>query len=161
VRILGIDCGTVHTGYGVIDTDGRRHRLVEAGVIEPGQRGALAERLVVVGDRLKEVIAEFRPDEAAVEDVFTRINARSALALTHARGVALYVCAAAGAPVASSAPARIKATLTGNGRATKEQIQWILPSLLDMQGAISNPDAADAVAVAICHATLRSVRTQA
>jgi crossover junction endodeoxyribonuclease RuvC len=155
VRILGIDCGTITTGYGVVESDGVRHRLVEAGVIKAGQRGALPERLLVIGRRLREVVAEFGPEEAAVEDVFTRINVRSALALTHARGVVLYILAEAGVPVTSYAPARVKAAVTGSGRAAKEQIQWLLPSLLGLAGTIDSPDAADAVAVALCHATLR------
>ncbi len=158
MRILGIDCGSRHTGYGVIDCGPARHRLVEAGVIEARAADPFALRLKVIGQRLREVIAEFQPDEAAVEDTFTHINARSALKLTHVRGVALFVLAEAGVDVAEYAPARVKLTVAGNGNADKTQVEWMTRSLLGLSEPITSMDASDAVAVALCHAALRRVK---
>lgn len=155
MRILGIDCGSRVTGYGVIDTDGSRHRLVQAGVIKTDSTRPMCDRLFTIGARIREIVAEFHPDEAAVEDTFQSVNARSALKLTQARGAALFVLAEAGLAVGEYAPAEIKISVVGNGRAEKEQVQWMVRSLLGLQTAIESLDASDAVAVAICHATRR------
>lgn len=157
MRILGIDCGSRVTGYGLIDTDGTRHKLVEAGVIETSASDPLAGKLLEIGSRLREVVAEFRPDEAAVEDTFTALNARSALKLTHVRGVALFICAEAGLAVGEYSPAQVKLALAGNGRAEKQQVEWMTRALLGLTEPIASLDASDAVAVAICHATQRPV----
>ncbi len=157
MRILGIDCGSHVTGYGVIDTDGTRHRFVAAGVIETRASDTFAARLLTIGRELEAVIAEFHPDEAAVEDTFHSVNARSALKLTHARGVALYVVAKNGLEAGEYPPATVKAALVGNGRAEKEQVQWMVRVLLSLSEPITPFDASDALAVAICHATRRPV----
>jgi crossover junction endodeoxyribonuclease RuvC len=157
VRILGIDCGSRATGYGLIDSDGTRHRLVEAGVIETKAGDPFAERLRQIGARLREVIGEFQPEEAAVEDTFVAANARSALKLTHVRGVAMFVCAEAGLEVAEYPPAQVKLALVGNGRAEKQQVEWMTRVLLGLAEPITSLDASDAVAVAICHAARRPV----
>lgn len=157
MRVLGIDCGSQVTGYGVIDTDGTRHRLVEAGVIKTNPDEPLAQRLLVIGDRLREVIAEFAPEEAAVEDTFHRINARSALRLTHVRGVALYVAAQAGLHCGEYSPASVKQAVAGNGRAEKEQVEWMVRVLLGLAAPVRPMDASDALAVAICHAARTAV----
>ena len=153
MRILGIDCGSQNTGYGVIDTDGTRHRLVEAGLIHTDPKQSFPERLRVIGARLREVIAQFQPDSAAVEDTFIAANVRSALKLTHVRGVALFLLAEAGIPVGEYPPAQVKLALVGNGRADKQQVQWMTGVLLGLSEPIQSLDASDAVAVAICHAT--------
>lgn len=145
------------TGYGLIDTDGTRHKLVEAGVIETRAAEEFAQRLYQIGARLRDVVGEFRPDEAAVEDTFTAVNARSALKLTHVRGVAMFVCAEAGLPVGEYSPAQVKQALAGNGRAEKQQVEWMVRALTGRTEPIAPLDASDAVAVAICHATLRPV----
>lgn len=155
VRILGIDCGSQTTGYGVIDSDGTAHRLVCAGAIKTHAGDPLAVRLLDIGRRLREVVEKFKPDEAAVEDTFHAANARSALKLTHVRGVALYVMAEAGLKVGEYAPAQVKATVVGHGRAEKEQVAWMLKALLRLEGEFETPDASDAVAVAVCHAVHR------
>ncbi|HNY39686.1 MAG TPA: crossover junction endodeoxyribonuclease RuvC [Bryobacteraceae bacterium] len=155
MRILGIDCGSQITGYGVIDSDGTAHTLVSAGAIKTHAGDPLALRLLAIGRRLREVVDEFKPDEAAVEDTFHAANARSALKLTHVRGVALYVMAEAGLRVGEYAPAKIKATVVGHGRADKEQVAWMLKALLRLEGDFVTPDASDAVAVAVCHAVHR------
>lgn len=157
MRILGIDCGSRVTGYGLIDTDGTRHKLVEAGVIETGASDSFPNKLLQVGTRLREVLAEYRPDEAAVEDTFAAVNARSALKLTHVRGVALFVCAEAGLAVGEYSPAQVKLALAGNGRAEKQQVEWMTRALLGLSEPIASLDASDATAVAICHATQRPV----
>jgi len=157
VRILGIDCGSQITGYGVIDSDGTVHRLLCAGAIRTHTGDPLAVRLLDIGRRLRQVVEEFKPDEAAVEDTFHALNARSALKLTHVRGVALYVMAEAGLTVGEYAPAQVKATVVGHGRADKEQVAWMLRALLRLDGEFETPDASDAVAVAVCHAVHRPV----
>ena len=155
MRILGIDCGSQITGYGVVDTDGTAHSLVAAGIIRTHAGDPLPVRLLDIGRRLREVVSEYKPDEAAVEDTFHAANARSALKLTHVRGVALFVMAEAGLPVGEYAPAKVKATVVGHGRADKEQVAWMLRALLRHQGDFPTPDASDAVAVAVCHAVHR------
>jgi len=156
VRILGIDCGSQATGYGVIDTDGTRHTMVACGVIRTKASEELSLRLKTIGEGLRRIIADYAPEEAAVEDTFTGENVRSALKLTHVRGVALFVCAEAGIPVAAYPPAQVKLALVGNGRADKQQVAWMTRVLLKLDESPRSPDASDALAVAICHAARRS-----
>jgi crossover junction endodeoxyribonuclease RuvC len=160
VRILGIDCGSQTTGYGVIDSDGTRHTLVEAGVIETDPKQTLAERLLTIGAGLREVIARLAPEQAAVEDTFTALNARSALKLTHVRGATLFVLAEAGLAVGEYPPAQVKLTVAGSGRAEKEQVEWMVRMLLKLAEPIRRLDASDALAVAICHAARGRVDTR-
>ena len=157
MRILGIDCGSQFTGYGVIESDGTRHRLIEAGCIRTDPKSEFPERLRVIGGRLREIISQFQPEEAAVEDTFASVNARSALKLTHVRGVALFVLAEAGLTVGEYPPAQVKVAVAGNGRADKLQVQWMVRVLLGLPEPIASLDASDAVAVAICHAARRPV----
>lgn len=152
MRILGIDCGTVVTGYGVIDTDGTRHTLVEAGCIETSPKAAFEQRLLTIGQRLREIVSRHRPEAAAVEEVFHSVNTRTALKLTHVRGVVLFVLAEAGLPVGEYSPAAIKTSVTGYGRAEKAQVQWMIRSLLHLPAGLESEDASDACAAAICHA---------
>lgn len=152
MRVLGIDCGSQVTGYGVIDTDGTQHKLVEAGVIRTDASDPLPRRLLAIGEKLKEIIEQFDPEEAAVEDTFLKVNARSALRLTHVRGVALYVAAQAGLPCGEYPPAAVKRAVVGNGRAEKEQVEWMVRVLLGLTRPVRPLDASDALAVAICHA---------
>ncbi len=156
MRILGIDCGSQNTGYGVIDTDGTRHSMVDYGVIRTSAKDEFAERLLAIGTGIRSVVARHAPQEAAVEDTFMAVNARSALKLTHVRGVALYVLAEAGLTVGEYAPAQVKLALVGNGRAAKEQVQWMVRVVLNLTEPITQLDASDALAVAICHATRRA-----
>jgi len=153
LRILGVDCGSRITGYGVIESDGLRHRLIEAGTIHTSERVSMEQRLCSIGRRLREVIAEFKPDCAAVEDVFFSANARSAIKLAETRGVVLFVLADHGLAVGEYSPATVKQSVVGYGKAEKGQVQFMIPSLLDLDGPIASADAADALAVAICHAT--------
>jgi crossover junction endodeoxyribonuclease RuvC len=153
VRILGIDCGSRMTGWGVIESDGTRHSFVAAGAISLPASLTFPERLRDIGHDLRRVIAEYRPESAAVEDTFHSLNARSALRLTHVRGVALFLLAEAGLDVGEYPPATVKLSVAGNGRAEKQQVQWMVRTLLRLDSDLSPLDVSDAVAVAICHAS--------
>jgi crossover junction endodeoxyribonuclease RuvC len=153
VRILGIDCGSHTTGWGVIESDGTRHTFVGAGAIAVPARLAFPERLCEIGRELRRIIAEYHPDSAAVEDTFHSLNARSALRLTHIRGVAMFLLAEAGIEIGEYPPATVKLSVAGNGRAEKQQVQWMVRSLLRLDRDLAPLDVSDAVAVAICHAS--------
>jgi crossover junction endodeoxyribonuclease RuvC len=149
--ILGVDPGSHHTGFGIIETDGRTHRLVDAGVISPPSRSDLPERLHHVHDALSALLHHHRPTATAVEDVFHAANVRSALVLGHARGVVLLACAQAGVRVLAYPPATIKLSATGTGQATKSQVAFMVARHL---GIAERPagDATDALAAALCAA---------
>lgn len=151
MRLLGLDPGLGATGWGVVDFERGRLAHVADGVVETDQGRSLADRLVQLADGLEQVIRQFRPEEAAVEETFVNRNAVSTLKLGQARGVALLVPARAGLPVAEYLPNLVKKTVVGTGHAAKVQIQMMVRSLLP--GArLTSADAADALAVAICHA---------
>src|SRR5712691_8796604 len=143
--ILGVDPGSLRTGYGAIDTDGRRHRLIEKGFIAPPPRDSLPERLRLIHAGVGELIARLRPDALAVEDVFHAANTRTALVLGHVRGVVLLAGAEAGLPVFEFAPAT-----------EKVQVALMVARLLGLPGDGEAGDAADALAVALCYAHLRN-----
>lgn len=153
MRVLGIDCGGEATGYGVVETDGRQHRALEAGTIRPRRGGndGFAERLHHIHTRLTGLMLEHRPEWVAIEDVFYAKNARSAMKLSHVRGVAMQAAAAQGLQVAEYTPLAIKSALTGYGRAEKAQVLHMVCTLLALKEAPSSLDASDALAVAICH----------
>jgi crossover junction endodeoxyribonuclease RuvC len=150
--ILGVDPGSLRTGYGVIETDGRRHALLEKGVVAAPASLPLAERLHVIHRGIAEVIARARPDALAVEDLFHAVNARSALVLGHVRGAVLLAGAAAGIPVSAFPPATVKVQVTGFGRAEKSQVAMMVARILGLDGDGEAGDASDALAVALCHA---------
>jgi crossover junction endodeoxyribonuclease RuvC len=157
VIILGVDPGSLRTGYGAIETDGRRHRLLEMGIFAPSARLELPVRLRAIHVGLTEVIARLRPDVLAVEDIFHGANARSALVLGHVRGVVLLAGADAGLPVSAFPPATVKVQVTGFGRAEKSQVALMVARILALQEQAAD-DATDALAVALCHAHLHSAR---
>jgi crossover junction endodeoxyribonuclease RuvC len=150
VRILGIDPGLQVTGFGVIDQQGQQLRYVTSGCVRSG-RGELAERLRILLEGLNEVIAEHRPAEAAIEKVFVNVNPQSTLALGQARGTAICAAVIARLPVAEYTALQVKQSVVGNGHAKKEQVQQMVKRLLALPG-VPGPDAADALACAICHA---------
>ena len=156
-RLLGLDPGLRHTGWGVIDVDGSRLRYVADGALHPAADRALAERLVELHDGIAKVIAEYRPAAAAVEEAFVNQNAASTLKLGLARGVALLVPALAGLAVAEYPANLIKKSVVGAGHADKAQVQMMVRRLLP-GCLLQSPDAADALAVAICHAHHASTR---
>jgi crossover junction endodeoxyribonuclease RuvC len=153
MRIAGIDCGTEKTGFGVIDSDGRSHRLVTAGVICTNPADALENRLKVIAAELRNLFQSFAPQAVAVEAVFHSINARSALKLAHVRGVALLQAAEAGVTVTEYSPLEVKMSVVGYGRAEKQQVQMMVHSLLRVNQQFASYDVSDALAVAICHGT--------
>ncbi len=151
MKIFGIDPGSERTGYGCIDTDGSRHRLVTCGALSAPTHTPFADRLLVIHAGLSSLIAEHRPDCVAIESVFYARNVRSALKLGHARGVALLAASQAGVTVVEYAPAEIKRAVVGFGRAEKRQIGHMVKVLLGLDDVPSPHDAADALAVAVCH----------
>ena len=152
MRILGIDCGAQATGFGVIESDGRRYRSIAYGVIRTRAQERFAQRLRCIADGLDRVLCEHRPQEVAVEDVFHAANTKTALKLAHVRGVALLSGARAGLRVAEYSPLAIKTGVVGYGRADKAQVRMMVQSLLGLQETVSPYDASDALAAAICHA---------
>ncbi len=152
MRVLGIDCGSERTGYGVIESDGRRHRAVDFGVIRTNPRDPFETRLAVIAKHLRAVIERNAPEAVAVEGVFHAQNARSALKLAHVRGVALLLAAEAGLPLGEYSPLEIKTSVVGYGRAEKQQVQIMVRTLLALDAPIESEDASDALAAAICHA---------
>jgi crossover junction endodeoxyribonuclease RuvC len=160
MRILGIDCGTERTGYGVIDSDGREHRLVAAGVIATGARMPFEQRLLEIARGLRDVIRQYAPEAAAVEGIFHAVNMESAFKLAHARGVALLAIAEAGLTLGEYSPMEVKMCVVGYGRAAKNQVQMMVGSLLGLSSPLASEDASDAVAVSICHATHAAARAR-
>jgi crossover junction endodeoxyribonuclease RuvC len=149
--VFGIDPGSLRTGYGCIDSDGRRHRLVLCGAIRAADASDLPARLARIHRELTSLIATCRPECVAVENLFHAANVRSALKLGHARGVAILAAVEAGLPVVEYTPAEVKRAVVGYGRAEKPQVQQMIKLLLGLPHAPSPHDAADALAVAICH----------
>jgi len=148
MRVFGIDCGTETTGYGVVESDelSRTPRLVcrEFGAIRLAKTKTMPERLKQVFDELNVALEKWHPEVVAVEEVFYSVNAKSALKLGQVRGVALLA-------VAEYAPLKIKSSVVGYGLAGKEQVQYMVARLLGLEAPPSPPDAADALAIAICH----------
>jgi crossover junction endodeoxyribonuclease RuvC len=153
MRIVGIDCGTERTGFGIIDSDGRSHQYVTAGVIRTNTAQPLSLRLKRIADNLEQIISEFSPNIVAVEEVFYSVNAKSALKLAHVRGVALLQAARAGLEVSEYSALEVKMSVVGYGRAEKSQVQMMVQSLLRISTEFPSFDASDALAVAICHGT--------
>jgi crossover junction endodeoxyribonuclease RuvC len=151
VRIFGIDPGSIRTGYGCVETDGRRHHLIACGAIASQASDSFPDRLARIHDELARLLKTHRPDAVVVENVFHAKNARSALKLGHARGVAILAAVQAGCDVVEYTPAEVKRAVVGYGRAEKHQVQQMVKLLLGLTRAPSPHDAADALAVAICH----------
>ncbi len=152
MRVLGIDCGTEYTGYGVVEllVDGTLRCCIH-GAVKVSPRDPLPERLSTVFTRLSDIIREQRPDSVAIEDVFYAVNVKSALKLGQVRGVAMLAASSAGLPVAEYAPLSIKSAVVGYGKADKQQVQHMVTRLLNLETPPDSPDAADALAIAICH----------
>jgi crossover junction endodeoxyribonuclease RuvC len=151
VKIFGIDPGSERTGYGCIEVQGSRHRLVICGSISAPARSTFPDKLKRIHTELAALLDRYRPDCVAVENIFHAKNVRSALKLGHARGIALLAASEAGLPVVEYTPAEIKRAVVGFGRAEKHQIQQMVKLLLGLEAPPSPHDAADALAVAICH----------
>ena len=151
MRVFGIDPGSQRTGFGCVDSDGRRHHLVVCGAIGATRGDAFPSRLASIYRELSTRIHDAHPDVVAIESLFHATNVRSALMLGHARGVAMLAAVEAGVPVVEYSPAEVKRAVVGYGRAEKPQVQQMIKLLLGLAKAPSPHDAADALAVAICH----------
>jgi|SRR5882724_3762933 len=155
MRVFGIDCGTERTGWGVVEADdsGREVRLIPiaAGAIKLNKKQATPVRLQQVYAELMGLLTAYAPQVVAIEDVFFAANAKSALKLGHVRGVAMLAAAGCGLEVAEYSPLSIKSAVVGYGLAAKEQVQFMVARLLDLEKAPEPADAADALAIAICH----------
>lgn len=155
MRVFGIDCGTEFTGYGVVEVDreARNPRLIHlaAGAIKLNKKETTPQRLAQVYAELIALITLHTPDTVAIEEVFFSANAKSALKLGQVRGVAILAAASCGMPVVEYAPLSIKSAVVGYGLAAKEQVQFMVARLLEMEECPKSPDACDALAIAICH----------
>jgi crossover junction endodeoxyribonuclease RuvC len=158
VRVMGVDPGSETTGYGVIDSDGRNYELVEYAGIRSPARFTFAERLLIISQKLEEVIERLKPQACAVEETFFAVNVKSALKLGHVRGVALVAAVRAGVEVFEYSPLEVKSALVGYGRAEKHQVQEMVRILLGLKEPPEPLDASDALAVAICHINVASTR---
>jgi crossover junction endodeoxyribonuclease RuvC len=157
IRILGIDPGLRKCGWGVIETLGTKLSFVACGSVEPSDKLALSERLKLIHEGLADVIRRLEPHEAAIEETFVNKDARATLKLGAARGAAMVPPALAGLSVAEYAPNQVKKTVVGSGHAEKQQIRMMIGVLLPKADPRTE-DAADALAIAICHAHSRNVR---
>ena len=163
IRVLGVDPAAAGaTGYGVIESDGRRCRMLRFGALRASRRGPehFPERLREIHAMLATLIEEFQPHGVAVESVFTALNMKTALRLAEVRGVVLLAAAQRGIPVCSYSPREIKASVAGYGNAAKEQMQLMVRALLGMSETPEPADAADALAVALCHVQAEKYRAR-
>jgi len=151
VRIFGIDPGSERTGFGCIESIDGRHRLVVCGALGGAAGATFPEKLKAIHAGLREMLDRHRPDCVAIEDIFYARNVRSALRLGHARGVAILAACEADLTIAEYSPAEIKRAVVGYGRAEKPQVQQMIKLLLGLEAVPSPHDAADALAVAVCH----------
>lgn len=151
MRVLGVDPGARATGYGVVERGARAHRLLECGVIRPDADGELGVRLLAIHEGLLELIDRHDPACLAIEGVFTGRNARTAMVLGHARGVAVLAAARRELPVYEYPPAEVKKAVVGTGTASKRQIGFMVRKHLRLREAPRPSDAADGCAIALCH----------
>ena len=156
IRILGIDPGLQRMGWGVVESAGSSLSFVAAGTVRTNPKDVLSQRLCVLHNGLSEVVREFMPEEAAVEQTFVNKDGKATLKLGQARGIAMLVPAQAGLEVAEYAPNQVKKTVIGVGHGDKSQIQLMVGMLLP-KAVFDSDDAADALAIAICHAHSRGV----
>lgn len=156
LRVLGIDPGLTRCGVGIVDVDGsRRGTLVHVGVIRSSPDAPIGERLAVVAAGIREVIAAHSPQAVAVERVFAQQNTHTVMGTAQASGVALLLAAEAGLPAATHTPSEVKAAVTGYGSADKRQVQTMIARILRLDAPPQPADAADALAIALCHAWRR------
>lgn len=152
MRILGIDPGVATVGFGVIDTDNGTQTMVQYGAITTRAGLPLATRLVQIGDDMEELIRRFKPDEISVEELFFSKNITTGIAVAHGRGIILYTAEKAGVPVYEYTPMQVKQAVVGYGLAEKRQVMDMTRRLLKLKAIPKPDDAADALALAICHA---------
>lgn len=160
VRIIGIDPGLRHTGWGVIEAEGTRLSYIADGSVHSDADAPLATRLLQIHSQLAEILKQFTPDEAAIEETFVNKDARATLKLGQARGAAMLVPALAGISVAEYAPNVVKKSVVGSGHAEKDQVKHMVKVLLP-RAELNSADSTDALAIAICHAHHRGSQTLA
>jgi crossover junction endodeoxyribonuclease RuvC len=160
MRVLGIDCGSRVTGYGIIDSDGASCTFVCCGAIRVKATHSLPDRLKSVHSGIAAIIRKLQPNVAAFENIFYATNVQSALKLGHVRGVSMFAASEANLPVYEYSPLEIKSAVTGYGRAEKPQVQQMVRALLKLKTFSDPYDASDALAVAICHAHSHNFKTQ-
>ena len=151
MRILGIDPGYAILGYGILDMKGNRFSVVTYGSILTDAGMDMPSRLQVLYDRLSEIIDEYEPEEASIEELFFNNNAKTAILVGEARGVAVLACAKKGLRISEYTPLQIKQALVGYGRADKKQVQAMVKAILNLEKVPKPDDTADALAAAICH----------
>ncbi len=151
MRILGVDPGTVTTGYGIIDEEGDAVTLVTYGAIRASERSPIGERLCLIYNKLRESVKKYRPDAVAVEQPFVARNARSALAIGRSQAVAILAAAEQRVPVFEYTPAQVKQRVSNYGAGSKEQVQEMVRLQLGLSQLPQPEDASDALAVALCH----------
>ena len=152
IVILGVDPGSNVTGYGLISSNGEKDNLVESGIIQLAHNVSLPEKLKEIFEGLVKIIKESQPDQFAIEQAFYSKNARSALIMGEARGAAILAAAKSNLPVGEYSPKEVKCAIVGTGAASKSQVQFMVQKLLKLKELPQPPDAADALAVALCHA---------
>ena len=158
MRIIGIDPGFAIMGYGILDYNGNRFKTVHYGSIGTKAGVPMPERLKLLYDGLTEIIQEYKPDEASIEELFFNRNVTTAIGVGEARGIALLACVEGGLSVSEYTPMQIKQALVGYGKAEKKQVQTMVKTILNLKEVPKPDDTADAVAAAICHAHSRNSR---
>jgi len=157
--ILGVDPGSIATGYGLIKSNDQTNVLLDYGVIRTDSKKCLPEKLKQIFEGLAQIIAQKHPDELAIEETFYSKNAKSALVMGQARGVAILAAACAKISVCEYSPKEVKCSVVGRGNASKLQVQYMVKNLLGLKDLPQPPDAADALAVALCHAQKMRVKS--
>lgn len=160
MRILGIDPGYAILGYGIVDMKGNHFKAVEYGAITTDAKMDMPGRLKILYNSLMELIARYEPDTASVEELFFNTNAKTAILVGQARGVAVLACANSGLEIAEYTPLQIKQALVGYGRAEKQQVQLMVKTLLNLKAVPKPDDTADALAAAVCHGHSASSRNR-
>ena len=151
MKILGIDPGLINTGYGIVEPSGSKVALIDYGVVQPSKSDQLSVRLKVICNDVLSIIKEFKPNVCVVEEVFYSKNFKSSLLLGQARAAVLIASAMQGVDIAEYSARKIKQSITGNGNSSKEQIQFMVKNILEMNEVPKPVDASDALAIAICH----------
>ena len=152
MRILGIDPGIAIVGFGLIESDRSGQRMLQYGAITTPKELPLAERLVQIGDDMEQLIAQLKPDAIAVEELFFTNNITTGIAVAHGRGIVLYTAQRSGVPLYEYTPMQVKMAVTGYGKAEKRQVMDMTKRLLNLKAVPKPDDAADALAIALCHA---------
>lgn len=150
MRILGVDPGLNITGYGIIEISGRKPSLLKFGHIRTSTKNSLAERIHHIYQTLNTIIAEYKPDRVAIEDLFYAENVKTAIVMGHARGAAIVAAMQNNAVVSEFSPREVKMSVVGNGAAAKSQVKFMVSNILKVKENITPDDASDALAVALC-----------